>query len=170
MQTIHTFSDGFGAGHAFPMWPQIIQASGFPVVNHSEVSISVVEMLDLYYANYNTEDRFIVQLPCLGRVIGVREPAEIDESLAQRDVVAIEKFKQQLQSNVSVCTVEDMDSYSCMFKDRGDQIQPQPVVHARWLCENFPELISSSIYEKLEYHGYWEPYHPDRAHMWSMFC
>lgn len=167
MTKIQTFSDGYGAGHAFPMWPQIIAASGFNVVNHSEVSISVPELLDLFYNFYNTEDRFIVQLPSMGRVIGIRMPAKEDPDLIARDVELIKNFKDKSLGNVEICTVLDMAQWSKQFSDRGHEVQPQPVVHARWLKQFFPDLIHDKIYQKIEQFGQWEPYYWDREQLWE---
>ena len=167
MTKIHTFSDGFGAGHAFPMWPQMIAASGFDVVNYSEVSISVPELLDLFYKSYNSHDRFLVQLPEFGRIIGVRMPAQTDRNLYIRDQNFLTDIKNKNFPNVTIIHVPEMDKWSRQFSDRGEEPQPQPVVHARWLMQNFPDLISPNIYYTIEKFGKWEPYYWDREQQWK---
>lgn len=167
MNIIHTFSDGFGEGHAFPMWPQIIAASGFDVINYSEVSISIPEMLDLFYKAYNPHDRFLIQLPESGRIIGTRKPAKVDPTFYIRDQKLLTSINEKNFDNVDIMYVQHMDKWSRKFPNRGDEVQPQPIIHARWLKEYFPDLIDDKIYKKIEHYGTWEPYYWDREQEWK---
>lgn len=167
MTVIHTFSDGFGAGHAFPMWPQIIEASGFKVINYSQVSISVFELINLFYNSYNSNDYFIIQLPESGRIPGIRMPCKVDKNLVMRDEELIDNLKNNKKPNMHICTVNEMDRWSKTFADRGNLVQPQPIIHARWLKKYFPQYTSNSICKKIENYGYWEPFYWDREQEWK---
>ena len=167
MQKIHTYSDGFGVGHAFPMWPQIISASGFEVVNHSEVSISVIELIRKFKQTYNTHDYFIMQMPQPGRIPGIRMPCKLDQNLIDSDNKLIADFVSYQKSNVHFSTVEQMDVWSKSFTDRGNEVQPQTMVHARWLKKHFPQFIDQQLCVKIEKHGAWEPFHWNREAEWK---
>lgn len=70
-------------------------------------------------------------------------------------------------------TLDSMEFFSRLFDNRGTEIQPSPIVHFEWCLLllsklNIPPLKNEDKIRSLIKSYKFEPYHPDREHIWSI--